>query len=52
MQETERFEVQGGDKFMIEAFLTLPIPKNAADKPPLLVMPHGGPIGVFDTQKI
>ena len=51
MQETERFEVQGGDKFMIEAFLTLPIPKSAADKPPLLVMPHGGPIGVFDTQR-
>jgi len=51
MRDTERFEVQGSDKFMIEAFLTLPIPNSAGAKPPLLVMPHGGPIGVFDTQR-
>jgi dipeptidyl aminopeptidase/acylaminoacyl peptidase len=51
MLDTARFEVQGDNNFRIEAFLTLPVPNTADTKPALLVMPHGGPIGVFDTQR-
>jgi dipeptidyl aminopeptidase/acylaminoacyl peptidase len=51
MLDTERFEVLGRDNFKIEAFLTLPTKTRNQVKPALLVMPHGGPIGVFDTQR-
>lgn len=37
--------VKGSDGLAIEAFLTLP---EAAGKRPLVVLPHGGPIGVGD----
>jgi len=37
--------VKGSDGLPIEAFLTLP---DAAGKRPLVVLPHGGPIGVGD----
>ena len=37
------------DGLEIEAFLTVPDPE-AYPKPPLIVMPHGGPIGVQDRQ--
>lgn len=34
------------DELEVEYFLTLP---ESSDKAPLVVMPHGGPIGVFDS---
>lgn len=49
--DTHRFEVRSHDGFAIEAFLTLPVAATQAGKPPLLVMPHGGPIGAFDTER-
>jgi dienelactone hydrolase len=51
MLDTVRFEVPSSDNFKIEAFLTLPTTETINVKPALLVMPHGGPIGVFDTRR-
>ncbi len=51
MRDTTRIEVESIDKFKIEAFLTLPASTTSNTKPPLLVVPHGGPIGVFDTER-
>lgn len=42
---SERFEVKGADGLPIEAYLTVPPGEN---KRPLVVMPHGGPVGVSD----
>jgi len=39
-------KVPTSDGFQIESYLTLP---NNVENPPLIVMPHGGPIGVQDT---
>lgn len=44
---SERLLVKAADGFEIEAFLTQ-LPPVAGQKQPLLVMPHGGPIGGFD----
>ena len=43
--KTTTFEVTTEDGLSIEAFLTEP---NGLDKYPLIVVPHGGPIGVSD----
>jgi len=39
-------KIPTSDGFQIESYLTLP---NNIETPPLIVMPHGGPIGVQDT---
>jgi len=39
-------KIPTSDGFQIESYLTLP---NNVENPPLIVMPHGGPIGVQDT---
>lgn len=44
---SERLLVKAADGFEIEAFLTS-LPADTGVPRPLLVMPHGGPIGVFD----
>lgn len=44
---THTLQVPTDDGLMLEAFLTLPNRKS--DNVPLVVMPHGGPIGVRDT---
>jgi dipeptidyl aminopeptidase/acylaminoacyl peptidase len=46
LAETAAIEVVSTDGLTIDAFLTLP--PNPSQKIPLLVMPHGGPIGVSD----
>jgi dipeptidyl aminopeptidase/acylaminoacyl peptidase len=43
-------DVATKDGKTIEAFLTRP-PKFSGERPPLVVMPHGGPIGVQDTRE-
>lgn len=45
---SKRFTVRSRDGLEIEAFLTLP--PGGAGPHPLVVMPHGGPIGVADTR--
>lgn len=45
----ESFRVESTDGLTIEALLTLPAASAHAGHP-LVVMPHGGPIGVFDRQ--
>lgn len=42
---THRLEVKAGDGMRIEAFLTLP---DVPGDRPLVLLPHGGPIGVAD----
>lgn len=44
---SERLVVEASDGFEVEAFLTR-LPPAADIRQPLLVMPHGGPIGVYD----
>ena len=43
---TEIVRFQNGDKLPIEAFLTMP---SGDTKRPLVIFPHGGPVGVADT---
>ncbi|MEM7410472.1 MAG: prolyl oligopeptidase family serine peptidase [Myxococcota bacterium] len=43
------FEVDSADGLSIEAFLALPKRFEGA-RPPLVVMPHGGPLGMRDTR--
>jgi dipeptidyl aminopeptidase/acylaminoacyl peptidase len=45
--QAQTLKVKSKDGFEIEAYLTLPANPNAA-KRPLIVFPHGGPIGVRD----
>jgi dipeptidyl aminopeptidase/acylaminoacyl peptidase len=45
LMEVKALTVRADDGTRLEAFLTLP---RAQEKPPLVVMPHGGPIGVRD----
>ncbi len=40
-------KVESGDGTQVEAYLALPL-RFEGDRPPLVVMPHGGPIGVRD----
>lgn len=46
---TEAFHVTSEDGTVVEAFLTRPLAPIVTPSP-LLVMPHGGPIGVRDSQ--
>jgi dipeptidyl aminopeptidase/acylaminoacyl peptidase len=47
MAPVKAFEVPARDGLSIPVLLTLP--RGVQGKPPLVVMPHGGPIGVSDT---
>jgi dipeptidyl aminopeptidase/acylaminoacyl peptidase len=44
--EVRAFKVRSSDEIEIDAFLTMP--PLFEDRPPLVVMPHGGPVGVMD----
>lgn len=44
----ETFTVKSADGLNVQAFLTMPA--GVSGKAPLIVMPHGGPIGVYDTR--
>ena len=46
LSEMERLEIPKPGGGILEAFLTMPPTPGA--KPPLVVMPHGGPIGISD----
>ncbi|RVU32002.1 hypothetical protein EOE67_19290 [Rheinheimera riviphila] len=48
LASTVKLESAAADGLLIESLLTLPAKKNN-EVPPLVVMPHGGPIGVQDT---
>ncbi len=48
LAQTRALEVESTDGLTIDAFLTLP--PAATGSIPLLVMPHGGPIGVSDNR--
>lgn len=48
LQKSELITLTTEDKSTLEAFLTLP--QNNTDLPPLVVIPHGGPIGVSDSR--
>ncbi len=52
LQPTETIEVTSADGTRVEAFLTLPRSTAASGRggAPLIVYPHGGPIGVRDTK--
>lgn len=41
---------KSGDGLEIEAYLTLPVAGKDVGRPPLVVFPHGGPIGVRDSR--
>ena len=43
------FEVNSSDGLRIEAYLTRP-PIRDVETPPLIVLPHGGPIGISDVR--
>ena len=45
--DVEALGVESGDGTRVEAFLALPR-SFEGDRPPLVVMPHGGPLGVRD----
>jgi dipeptidyl aminopeptidase/acylaminoacyl peptidase len=47
LAKTEAIRFKGRDGLEMEAFLTLP--RGVEGKLPMVVVPHGGPIGVFDT---
>jgi dipeptidyl aminopeptidase/acylaminoacyl peptidase len=47
---TERFVIKSRDGFDIESFLTKAA-TSANQKLPLLVLPHGGPIGIADYKR-
>jgi dipeptidyl aminopeptidase/acylaminoacyl peptidase len=47
MGRVRTFEIERPEVGTIESYLTIP-PKNGYLKPPLIVYPHGGPIGVAD----
>ncbi len=46
LSEMERLEIPKPEGGALEAFLTMP--PTPGPKPPLVVMPHGGPIGIAD----
>lgn len=48
LAEATVFEVRAEGGPEVEAFLTLP--PTGAERPPLIVMPHGGPIGISDSR--
>jgi dienelactone hydrolase len=46
LAKVEAFKVQSSDGIEVEAFLAHP--PRQKERPPLVVMPHGGPVGVMD----
>lgn len=50
MAETVKLQAKSADGMAIESLLTLPAGAGKTT-PPLIVMPHGGPIGVQDTDE-
>ncbi|MEM8984723.1 MAG: prolyl oligopeptidase family serine peptidase [Pseudomonadota bacterium] len=48
---TETIEVPSSDGFSVFAYLTMPISDTDDASIPLIVMPHGGPIGVNDDRR-
>lgn len=48
MAEMEAFHIAASDGLRIHGYLTLPRGLAAGAKPPLVVLPHGGPHGVRD----
>jgi dipeptidyl aminopeptidase/acylaminoacyl peptidase len=50
LSPTESFDVESGDGTHVEAFLTRPRAPRL-ERSPLIVMPHGGPIGVRDLKE-
>ena len=50
LAKTQRFIARAKDGFEIESFLTVLEPKSTR-KHPLMVLPHGGPFGIVDTQR-
>lgn len=48
LARTDAYEVVARDGLKLEAFVTLPVGSNGKNLP-LVVMPHGGPFGVFET---
>ncbi|WP_100656814.1 alpha/beta hydrolase family protein [Alteromonas flava] len=50
LANTESFKTATEGEATIESFLSLPTELNGeGDSIPLIIMPHGGPIGVYDT---
>lgn len=47
---TTKIRLKNKDNFDIESLLTLPV-QRSKEAPALIVMPHGGPIGVQDTDE-
>lgn len=48
MAATKSYEVKARDGLALNAYLTLP-PRSNGKGLPMVVMPHGGPFGIFDT---
>lgn len=48
LASSRAFEVESADGMRVEGFLTLP--PMEVEAPPLVVMPHGGPIGIADVR--
>jgi dipeptidyl aminopeptidase/acylaminoacyl peptidase len=49
LQTSQAFEAKADDGLVIHAFLTLPAKAATTAPVPLVVMPHGGPVGISDT---
>lgn len=49
MAPKQPIQFKARDGLPIHGYLTLPIRQAAGRKPPLIVMPHGGPHGIADT---
>jgi dipeptidyl aminopeptidase/acylaminoacyl peptidase len=50
MAPMRAFSIKARDGVLLDGFVTVPVDAAAAGRPaPLVVMPHGGPKGVFDT---
>lgn len=49
LSPVEAFEVEAKDGTRVEAFLA--VPRGSSGKAPLVVMPHGGPVGVRDSRR-
>jgi dipeptidyl aminopeptidase/acylaminoacyl peptidase len=49
MSAVQVLEVESFDGTKIEAFLTIPV-RSGREPPPLLILPHGGPLGVRDNR--
>ncbi len=48
--KTEPFDYTARDGMQLHGYLTMPVNVQAGKKPPLVVLPHGGPFGPRDDQ--